>query len=106
MANTTFIWKVANLERETATGKIYLVHYTLDATNGIYKAGAYGSIGLEGEVTIPFAEITEAQVIEWVKAALTEEKVDAALDALENQISEQIAPTKAAGVPWVTVEAS
>jgi hypothetical protein len=106
MADTTFTWKVRNLERETATGKIYMVHYTLDATNGIYKAGAYGSIGLDGEVTIPFAEVTEAEVIEWVKAALTDEKVDAAFDALNDQISEQIAPTKAAGVPWVNVEAS
>jgi hypothetical protein len=106
MADTTFIWKIANLERETATGKIYLVHYTLNATNGIYEAGAYGSIGLEGEVTIPFAKVNEEQVIEWVKAALTEEKVNATLDALENQISEQIAPTKAAGVPWVTAKAS
>ena len=55
--STTFTWNVANLERETADGYVYTVHYTVSAADDTYSAGAYGSIGLErpeGEL-IPFA---------------------------------------------------
>jgi hypothetical protein len=104
MSDVTTSWKIANLERETATGKIIVAHYTIDATNGVYTAGAYGSLGFDGEVTIPYAEVTEQQVIAWVKDALTNEKVAEMESALENQIAEQTAPTKATGVPWVNTE--
>jgi hypothetical protein len=95
-------WNVANLERETADGYVFTVHYTVDANDGTYSASAYGSIGLarpEGDM-VPFAELTKEIVIGWVKDALTAEKVSEIEAALEAQITEQHAPTRAAGVPW------
>ena len=97
---TTFTWKIANLDRETSTGRVFSVHYTIDASNDTYRSGAYGSIGLDGEVTTPFAELTEEQCVNWVKDSLGEEKVQSILDALQSQLDEQAAPTKASGVPW------
>ena len=45
---TTFTWKVANLDRTTADGKVNTVHYTVTAEDGTYNSGAYGSLGFDG----------------------------------------------------------
>jgi hypothetical protein len=107
---TTFTWKVANLERNVADGKVYTVHYTVNAlsdqvdpsseSGGFYSAGAYGSLGFDGEVTTPFADLTEEVVVGWVKEQIGAEKVAEIEAALQAQIDEKAAPTKAAGVPW------
>lgn len=97
----TVQWHIVNLERETADGFVYTAHYTVDAKDDVYSAGAYGSIGFERpETLIPFSDLTEAQVIDWVKEALGSEKVLEIGQALLNQINEQRNPTKAAGLPW------
>ena len=100
--STTYTWKIAQLERETADGYVFIAHYTVDAEDGTYRAGAYGSIGLErpeGEL-IPFADLTEEIVVGWVKDKLGEEQVENIEAALQAQLNEQAAPTKAAGLPW------
>lgn len=98
---TVVNWAVTNLERETADGFVYTAHYTISAKSAAYSAGAYGSIGFERpDSLIPYPELTEAIVVGWVKDALTEEKVEQIEDALQSQLDEQAAPTKAAGVPW------
>lgn len=99
--STTVTWKIANLERETADGYVFTAHYTVDATDDTYRAGAYGSIGFQRpETLIPFADLTEEQVIDWVKEALGSDKVLEIGHALLGQLDEQRAPSKAAGVPW------
>lgn len=98
---TTITWHIANLERETADGYVYTAHYTVDAKNEAYTAGAYGSIGFERpDNLIPFADLTEDLVISWVKEKLGDEQVANIAAALETQISEQQHPTKSTGVPW------
>lgn len=98
---TATTWNIANLEHETADGFVYVAHYTISAKNAAYSASAYGSIGFERpDSLIPYSELTEAIVVGWVKDALTEEKVEQIEDALQAQLDEQAAPTKAAGVPW------
>ena len=99
---TTFTWAIANLERETADGFVFTAHYTVNAADGTYTSGAYGSIGFQRpDDLIPFAELTEEQVVGWVKEALGgDEKVAEIEAALQAQLDEQHAPTKAAGVPW------
>ena len=96
-------WHVANLERETIDGFVMTAHYTVDAVteDGAYRSGAYGSIGFERpENLIPFADLTEDLVVQWVKEALGTDKVLEIGQALLNQLEEQRHPTKAAGVPW------
>jgi len=96
-------WKIANLERETADGFVFTAHYTVDAVteDGAYRSGAYGSIGFERpENLIPFADLTEDLVVQWVKEALGTDKVLEIGQALLSQLEEQRHPTKAAGVPW------
>jgi len=100
---TTTTWHIANLERETADGIVFTAHYTIDANDGTYSAGAYGSLGLErpdAEEMIPFSQLTEEICVGWVKEKLTEEKVTEIEAALQSQLDEQHAPSRAAGVPW------
>ena len=99
---TTFTWAVSELDRETADGYVFNAHYTVNAANDTYSAGAYGSVGLERPDTlVAFASLTEEQVIGWVQEKLGgAEKVTEIQDALQVQLDEQAAPTKASGVPW------
>ena len=99
---TTFTWKIDQLERETKDGYVYTAHWRVDATDGTYKSGAYGSQNLdrpEGSL-VPYADLTETQVIGWVKDKLTADKVKKIETVLDNQITEQKTPTKATGKPW------
>jgi hypothetical protein len=99
---TVFTWHIAQLERETEDGYVYSAHYTVDANDGTYSAGAYGSIGFERpENLIPFSELSEEITISWVKEKLGgEEKVAEIESALQEQINQQRSPTKAQGLPW------
>jgi len=101
---TTFTWDIAQLERNTADGVVYTAHYTIAATDGIYSASAYGSIGLEQpdpDNIIPFADLTKDLVIGWVQEKLGGvDKVEEISAQLQSQLDEQAAPTKAQGVPW------
>ena len=107
----TYTWKVANLERNVEDGKVFTVHYTVNAVSdqvdpnsesgGFYSAGAYGSVGLDGEVSVAFESLTEEVVVGWVKEKLGgAEKVAEIEAALAAQIAEKQTPTKAAGLPW------
>jgi hypothetical protein len=99
--STTFTWNIANLERETSDGYVYTAHYTVNAADDTYSSGAYGSLGLErGDTLVPFADLTEATVVGWIKEKLTAEKVTEIEAALQAQLDEQRQPTKAGGLPW------
>ena len=102
MADTTYTWAVAQLERETADGYVFTVHYTVNAADGTYSSGAYGSLGLERPESdmVPFADLTEEMVIGWVKDKFGAEKVAEIEAALQAQLDEQHAPSKAQGMPW------
>ena len=99
---TTIPWNIAQLERHTADAIVFTVHYTVDANDGTYSAGAYGSIGLEApeDNIIPYADLTPEIVIGWVQDKLGEEQVESISAALQGQIDEQRAPSKASGLPW------
>jgi hypothetical protein len=102
MSDTVFTWHIAQLERETADGYVFTAHYTIDANDGTYTAGAYGSLGFERpeDGLIPFADLTEEIVIGWVKEKFGEEKVAEIEAALQAQLDEQRQPTRASGLPW------
>jgi len=100
---TTITWHIANLERETTDGYVFTAHYTVDAEYGTYRAGAYGSVGFERpDNLIPFADLTEATVIGWVKEKLGDEAVANVEAALQSQLDEQRSPSKASGLPWAS----
>ena len=119
----TITWSINTLDRTTEDGAVDSVHYNVDGTDGTYTAGAYGSVSLTGDVTIPYVDLTEEICIGWVKNALgqrmpaedtegnpisdadrTASAVSQIETAITNQILEQAAPTRATGTPWSPVE--
>jgi len=98
---TTFTWNIAQLEREVSDGFVFTAHYTIDAKDDAYTAGAYGSIGFQRpDDLIPYSELTLEEVVGWVKEALGEDKVADVEAALQKQLDEQRAPSTATGLPW------
>ena len=103
MADTTYAWNVANMERNLADGMVTTVHYTVSAHDGTYSSSAYGSIGLEPAdpaAMIPFADLDEFTVASWVANHFGPEKVQEIQTALQNQIDLQRNPVTGSGVPW------
>jgi hypothetical protein len=98
---TTFTWRIANLERETADGFVMTAHYTVTAEDGTYSSGAYGSLGFERpDKLIPFSQLSEELCVQWVQDAFGAEKVTEIEAALQAQLDEQHHPSKASGTPW------
>ncbi len=98
----TVTWQVSQLDRTLSSGRVDTVHYTVNARSddNVYSSGAYGSVGLEGDVATAYADLSEATVVGWVKAALGDDKVAEVNAALEAQLTEQATPTTGTGVPW------
>ena len=108
---TATTWNIAQLERHTADGIVYAVHYTVDANDGTYSANAYGSVGLEPpdpDSIIPYEDLTEEIVVDWVKEKFSEtpeaESQKTQLQQIEEGLAAQIEakkyPTTASGLPW------
>jgi hypothetical protein len=94
----TTTYSIVQLDRLTSTGYVTTVHYNVTKVDGDFTASTYGTIGFTGDTPeTPFASLTEAQVIAWVKDKLGEEVVEAALAA---QIEAQRNPVQASGMPW------
>jgi ribosomal protein S11 len=94
----TTTYTINQLDRNTSDNFVYTVHYNVTKVDGEFSASTYGTVGFEaGTPTTPYASLTKAQVIEWVKDKLGEETVEASLAA---QIAAQKNPVTATGVPW------
>ena len=93
-------WKIVNLDRQTADGFVTTAHWTVSDQDGEFAGSVYGSIGLTGELTTPYDQLTEAQVIGWVKDEMGAETVAAHEAAVAAQIEAQKNPISASGTPW------
>ena len=94
----TITWTISQLDRQTSDGLVTTAHWRVDAVDGDYSAGSYGSVGFErGDTFTAYDSLTEAQVISWVKDKLEVADIEAGLTA---QIAAKKAPTTATGVPW------
>lgn len=99
---STITWKVNTLSRTLSTGRVDSVHFRVDARSddNVYGANRYAELTLEGDVTTAYADLDEATVVGWIKAALGEDKVAEIHAVLEAELSEQATPTTGTGVPW------
>jgi hypothetical protein len=89
---------INQLNREASTGIITTVHWSASKTSGEHKASSYGSVGLTaGDTVIPFADVTESNVLAWLGTALDLTAMEAGLDA---QLDALAAPAVLDGIPW------
>lgn len=104
----TNTWAVQQMdaypEYEGEPDVVFTVHWTLTGTDGTYAGSVYGSSGVmftEGSAFTPYADLTEAQVIGWVKDALGAEQVATYEANVAQQIEDQIdPPVVTAPLPW------
>ena len=67
----TKTWQINNMERETADGYVNKVIYRVIGEDGDFTHRATGEVNLPKPGTlVPYADLTESQVIGWVKAKL------------------------------------
>lgn len=99
----TTTWTISTLDRNTADGFVTTVHWTASQTDGDFTASTYSTVSFtqeDGINYVPYADLTEAAVIEWVKGSLGAEGVAAVDAALAANIASQKAPVQASGLPW------
>jgi hypothetical protein len=97
----TITWTIAQLERSIPEGGVTTAHWRVTAVDGGYSASAYGSAGFTPDPTspdfVPYDQLTEADVLDWVWGKLDKAEVEAALaTALEAQKT----PPVVYGTPW------
>lgn len=104
----TNVWSIQQLdaypELDGETDVVFVCHWTLAGTDGTYAGSVYGSSGVmfnEGSTFVPYASLTEAQVIGWVQDALGEDQVA----SYEANVAQQIAdqqdpPVVTPPLPW------
>lgn len=95
----TYTWSVVQMdcypEYEQEADVVFNVHWTMNGVDGEYTGSVYGSQSLtldSGADFTPYPDLTEEQVVGWVKDAMGEEQV-ASLEAnVAQQIDNQINP--------------
>jgi hypothetical protein len=104
----TKTWQINTLQRELADGYVSKAIYRVNGEDGTYKFRATGAVDLpKPDTLVPYADLTEATVIGWVKARIGEintagngPSVAEIETAVENGVNEQKTPTTGEGTPW------
>jgi len=93
-------WTISTLERNTDDG-VVVAHWRASDADGEHSGSSYGTCGFTPDSTADgytaYADITETQVIEWVKADVDADAVEA---SIASQIADSKAPAITVGVPW------
>ena len=104
----TTTWKIAQLKRNPSNGLVFEVTYIMNFELENETDRHVGSVTLEGDPTspsfVPYEELTEAIVLDWVKEELTQVKIteiETSMEArLEDRIEKKANPEFLTGTPW------
>jgi len=95
----TATWTITATNYDVATGFITTAHWTCTAVDGEYSASIYSTCSwADGSPTIPYADVTEAEVLGWCWASGVDK--DATEASLAQNIALQKNPVTATGTPW------
>lgn len=92
-------WSVLNTDRKVPSGYIFCVHWQCTGADGDITSSVYATVSFEdGSINIPYANVTEADVLGWcwangVDKDATEASIAARIQDLKN-------PKEASGLPW------
>lgn len=96
-----YTWKVEQCEHLVSTGFITTAHWRVTAVDGDHAASVYGSAGFgsgEDDPEIPYDDVTEQDVLDWIWAnGVDKEETEA---NLATQIDAAKNPTQLSGTPW------
>lgn len=104
----TTTWKIAQLKRNPSNGLVNEVTYIMNFLHEGEVDRKVGMVALTGDPAdpafIPYENLTEAIVLDWVKDSLGQEKIDeieaSFLTKLEAIIEKKANPEFLSGTPW------
>lgn len=98
------IWSIEQLERNLADGGVIVAHWRASLADGPFFASVYGSCLFRPDPSsptfIPFDQLTEANVLQWVFNSLGSDGVSLQESRLQEQIEAERNPTVIIGKPW------
>ena len=93
-------FQINELERNL-DGGVLTAHWQAYKSSGEYTASSYGAVDFDPDTSaegfIPYEDLTEEVVIEWVKDTLNLETLE---ETLDNDLLQQEQPTILTGIPW------
>lgn len=96
---TIYNWTISTTNYEVSNGFIQTAHWQCNATDGDYTASIYSTCSwADGSPTVPYADVTESEVLQWVwDSGVSKDATEA---ALAQNIELQKNPVTATGTPW------
>jgi len=97
------IWNISTLERNTDNG-VVVAHWRASDSDGDHSGSSYGTCGFTPDASadgyVAYDNLTEENVIGWVKGSMGEEAVTGVEDSIAAQIADSKAPAISVGTPW------
>lgn len=98
------IWSIDQLTRQSETGGVIRADWRCRASDGTYESAQIGVANFAPDPQtpgfVPFGELTEADVVGWVKTSLGDESVAEIEDRLAAETVAKAAPAELTGLPW------
>lgn len=106
----TYTWIISKLHAAPSyqgqTNVVVAADWILHGTDGTYDSSKQGAIDIPYSTTdgfTPYEQLTEAMVLPWVQAAITEPMISDYKKAIELAISQKAQPPIITpGLPWAT----
>ena len=97
----TYTWKVKNLNRELIDGYVFSADWMFFASVEDHTRSISGSTKFDrGDDMIPYEELTEDLIIEWIRYQVGNQHIDSMKRALSSEIMKMYAPESDSGTPW------
>ena len=97
----SYTWSIPTVENTIATGGINTIHWRCVGVDGDHSSINYGTVGCTPDPSasdfIAYADVTEANCIEWAQGALDKAAIEANIAV---DIGNQTTPTTTSGQPW------
>jgi len=98
-------WTIENMKRRAESGLVVEVAYRVVAKQGSLIADHRGKVTLTGdpesEGFVPFNQLTEAQVVEWVKDSVNVATIEAGVQSsLDAKVQKAAQREVTSGLPW------
>jgi len=98
-------WIIENMKRNIDNGLVIEVSYKVVAKEGGLIADHRGKVTLTGDPNaegfIPFENLTQAQVTQWVKDSVDVSAIETSVQTLlDEKVAKVAAQTTKSGLPW------
>ena len=108
--SNTYTWSITALDcipdLDGKLNYVVVAHWTCTGTDGTFSGSVYNTATFVVDPTksdyVPYADLTEVEVVSWVQASLGADTVDAVYRSIDQQIQAQIdPPVVTPPLPWV-----